>query len=249
MVQTGVFFQRRVIPYCHPPESSIILFGHKVSSLVMPKLGGSFVLELLGMPTAIPHALRHAIRQRARRGQTAARIATDLRLAPSTVRGLVRQFREQPERLTPHYEHGGVRRAPARQALVEVACALRREHPTWGAGLIRLHLPTVPNVTVPGERTVSRWLHEAGLAPARPGRRPNGSRLARAQRPHAVWQIPLATGQRISWLRITDEFSGAVLATTVFSPRQLEYRGRDGHARRVANDLHALGAPRLCARG
>ena len=49
-----------------------------------------------------------------------------------------------------------------------------------------------------------------------------------AKGPHAVWQldaserIPLATGDRVSWLRGVDEFTGAVLGTRVFTPRVLE---------------------------
>lgn len=206
------------------------------------------------MPAALPLAVRRVIQRRVARGQTAARIAVDLQLATSTVRDLVRRCRTQPEHLAPDYEHCGRPPDPARQPLVDATLALRREHPSWGAGLIRLHLPTLPKVARPGERTLSRWLNEAGLAPARAGRR-TGTPRKRAAQPHAVWQmdaseqIPLATTQRVSWLRITDELSGAVLATTVFPPRLLG-QGRSGRdARGVTSDLHALGFPRVLARG
>ena len=38
----------------------------------------------------------------------------------------------------------------------------------------------------------------------------------------AAEQVPLQTGQRVSWLRIADECSGGVLWTDVFPPRPLE---------------------------
>src|SRR5205814_1983882 len=59
------------------------------------------------------------------------------------------------------------------------------------------------------------------LNPAPTGRRSAGESL-RAQRPHETWQIDAAelvrlrSGERVSWLRIVDECSGAVLWTVVF---------------------------------
>ncbi len=100
--------------------------------------------------------------------------------------------------------------------------SLRREHPSWGALLIRVFLKQHwPKQRLPSERTLQRWFHQAGLGPAPRGRRPKEARR-RARRPHEIWQmdaaeeIALQNGQRVSWLRLTDEFSGAVLHTTVF---------------------------------
>ena len=48
--------------------------------------------------------------------------------------------------------------------------------------------------------------------------------VPQAVEPHEIWQVdavenvPLATGQRISWLTVTDEASGAILATEVSPP-------------------------------
>jgi len=60
-----------------------------------------------------------------------------------------------------------------------------------------------------------------GPEPGLTGRRPAIATL-RAARPHQVWQIDAAeqvglrSGQRVSWLRVVDECSGAVLRTVVF---------------------------------
>ena len=67
----------------------------------------------------------------------------------------------------------------------------------------------------------------AGLSPAPAGRRPAAT-PRRATQPHDTWQLDaaehltLADGREASWVRITDECSGAVLATAVFPPRGLE---------------------------
>src|SRR6185369_3390478 len=110
------------------------------------------------------------------------------------------------------------------------ALDLRRDHPTWGAGLIRVILRRrFPRSTPPSVRTLQRWLRRAKLNPVPPGRRPAGQ-PARAEQPHDVWQVDAAelvrlkSGQPVSWLRIVDECSGAVLQTAVFPPRALAPR-------------------------
>jgi transposase InsO family protein len=108
---------------------------------------------------------------------------------------------------------------------VEAVCHLRREHTTWGAGLILVILHEQhPDWDLPSHRTAQRWLHAAGLAPAPRGRHPKVN-PRRATRPHEVWQMDaaecllLANGQYVCWLRVVDEFTGAVLQTTVFPTR------------------------------
>jgi hypothetical protein len=82
---------------------------------------------------------------------------------------------------------------------------------------------------LPAVRTLQRWFAKAGLGPAPQGRRPQTVKKWRATRPHETWQvdaaedIALADGTRASWLRIVDEFTGAVLKTVVFPPRAVEH--------------------------
>ena len=132
---------------------------------------------------------------------------------------------------------------PARAAALQ----LRRDHPGWGAGLIRVYLAERGLRPPPGESTLRRWFRRAGLAPAPPGRRP-GTRAPRATEPHETWQvdaaeqIPLADGARVCWLRIVDECSGAVLRTAVFPPRALGGGAGGRDPGRVAPGLRPLGA-------
>ena len=117
---------------------------------------------------------------------------------------------------------------------------LRREHPTWGAGLIRVHLLQEASVgPVPSTRTLQRWLLRADLAPAPAGRRPKAA-PSRATAPHQTWQmdakerIQIHNRAQVSWLRLVDECSGAALWTAVFPPRDVESGPDLGRSRSIA---------------
>jgi transposase len=178
------------------------------------------------MPAPTPLPLRLVLARRVRQGQSVARIAQALDLSPRTVRRLRRRALQQPaDALAADYAACGRRRSADTEALREEVLALRRTHPRWGAGLLRVLLQRDdPDRAVPCVRTLQRWLHGAGLGPAPSGRRPASETPAeRAKQPHAVWQmdaaeqIRLQNGQRVSWLRLVDECSGAVLWTKVFA--------------------------------
>jgi hypothetical protein len=177
------------------------------------------------MPRPIPVPVRQAVFRQWQHGKESNRIAYSLHIAPRTVRQLVRRFRQQGTAgVVPSYP--GRPRMP--RPAVPAAVRLRQEHPTWGAGLIRVILGRQKSLgLLPSERTLQRWFQRAGLSAAPVGRRP-GSNPERAKAPHEVWQMdakeqtPLQTGQRVSWLRIVDECSGAVLWTAVFPPGKLE---------------------------
>lgn len=105
--------------------------------------------------------------------------------------------------------------------LLQRALDYRREHPDWGAPLIRVMLSRLNRwVCVPSTRTLQRWLENAALAPAPPGRK--APYRPRSSVPHERWQsdaadqLRLGNGQLASWLRLIDECSGAILKTIVF---------------------------------
>jgi hypothetical protein len=187
------------------------------------------------MPAATPLPIRAALWRAAQADPDAdtAALAAQFGLPERTARHLLRSFRAGAGPHPPRYRAGG---ASADADHVAYVVALRRDHPRWGAGVLRVHLARrFPGAALPHPRTIQRWLARAGLAPAPAGRR----RGPRAGAPHDAWQIDaadqiaLASGQLVSWLRVTDEHSGAVLLTRVF-PLRLEPRaGRDG-ARRGA---------------
>ena len=178
------------------------------------------------MPHPIPLPVRQVIVQRAEQGQSASLIARSLGLVSRTVRQLLQRLRVQGNNaLATSYPSGSFPQTPRFRALVEEALQMRRAHPTWGAGLVRVMLHRdYPAAPIPAERTLQRWFRRAGLIPAPSGRRTGPSSYHRAQQPHEVWQmdaadqVALRNGKQVCWLRIADECSGAVLETAVFPP-------------------------------
>src|ERR1039458_5864496 len=197
---------------------------------MVTSLGGST------MPRPIPIPIRQAMFRLWQQGQGSRDIAAALGLAHSTVRRLLGRFRRQgSEGIAPDYRRPPVVETSSSD-VEQAALRLRRDHPTWGAGLIRVHLlQGMPGQPVPAERTLQRWFERADLSPAPAGRRPRVD-LGRATVPHETWQmdakehIRIQTRDEVSWLRLTDECSGAVLWTAVFPPRDLGFRPRLGRA-------------------
>ncbi len=185
------------------------------------------------MPRATPLIVRRAIWTAAQQGEDTASLAARFGTPQRTVRRLIRSFHDaQDQVVAPAYRPGSA--APAWPvSAVDLAHQLRAAHPTWGAGMLLVQLRRkFPDTSLPCIRTLQRWMGEAGLAPALPGRRREPRR--RAEAVHEVWevdaadQLALATGQLVSWLRLVDEYSGAVLQTVVFPPRVEQ--GGDDHA-------------------
>jgi len=206
------------------------------------------------MPHPIPLPVRQVIVQRAEQGQSAGLIARCLGLVPRTVRQLLQRLRMQGQNaLAASYPSRDYPHSSQFRTLVEEALQLRRAHPTWGAGLVRVLLRRdYPAAPIPAERTLQRWFRRAGLIPAPSGRRSEPSSYHRAPQPHEVWQmdaadqVALRNSKQVCWLRIADECSGAVLETAVFPPGVLEYGASRSGAGRVTPGVSPLGtAPAL----
>jgi len=91
------------------------------------------------MSHAVPLPLRQALYRRWRQGQDVRTSAAALDLHPRTVRRLLRRLQQHgPEALPLGYARRGSRSpaAPVQPAALQ----LRRQHPTWGAPLIRVFL-------------------------------------------------------------------------------------------------------------
>jgi transposase len=197
------------------------------------------------MPRATDFSMRLVLDRMLRLGATAAEIARQLDLPLSTVRGLIARARQaaadqSPEALLPRYHACGPRPLappPALQTTVE----LRRQHPRWGAGRIRVELMRMDlQYELPSVRTIQRWLRLHDLAPAPAGRRPRGP-WQRAEHPHDTWQADaadqkrLANGDMVSWLRVVDECSGAALRSHIFFPGLLHAGSFGTGTRRIAS--------------
>jgi transposase len=206
------------------------------------------------MPAAIPIPVRQVILKRWRKGESVASLAAELKLSVRTVRNLVRRFAERGQSgLEPDYGRCATKTMPTNSDPFQKAIEMREQHPTWGGGLIRVLLQEQGHDACASERTLQRWFERSTLAPAPPGRRPD-SDVRRAHHPHEVWQMDavdqlrLASGQQVSWLRLVDECSGAVLQTTIFPPALLELGQTRGGAGDVAPGFFAVGKAQAFSR-
>lgn len=178
------------------------------------------------MPRPIPVPVRQVMFRLWQAGRDAAEIAERLGVPCPTVYRLLQRFRRDgASGVAPGYRRSS-ETFPSSDG-VKDAIDLRREHPTWGAEFIRVQLLEIdPAKEIPSARALRRWFARADLSPAKAGRRPK-VKADRAVMPHAVWQmdakehIKLKNKKEVSWLRLIDECSGAVLHTTVFPPRVL----------------------------
>jgi hypothetical protein len=183
------------------------------------------------MPTALPLPVRQQIYHFATVAHLSPRtISQRLGVPLRTVQALLRRCRLRGEAaLDPDY----VAQARTPSALVAEALQLRLDHPTWGAGRLRVELQCrhPQDANLPSSRTLERWCRRCHHPPAPAGRQPKTQR-PRARYPHDVWEMDAAEQKRlgsrelVSWLRFVDDYSGAVLGTRVFPPRLLADRQR-----------------------
>jgi hypothetical protein len=93
------------------------------------------------MPAPVPVPVRQAILQRWQKGEPVASLAEDFDIGERTVRHLVRRFVQRGQRgLVPDYARCVTKTAPTTSAAFQKAVQMRQQHPTWGAGLIRVFL-------------------------------------------------------------------------------------------------------------
>jgi len=204
------------------------------------------------MPAPVPLPVRRHIYHLATASHLAPRtISQRLDVPLRTVQALLRRCRLRGEdALAPDYAAPEAVPSPR----VAEALQLRLDHPTWGAGRIRVELACrhPQDDDLPSTRTLERWCRRCRHPPAPAGRRPQ-TRRPQARQPHDVWEMDaaeqkrLATRALVSWLRFVDDYSGAVLGTRVFSPRLLHPSARPGGAGRAAAALWPLGPTRLGA--
>jgi hypothetical protein len=177
------------------------------------------------MPRALASTVRRAIWNRLLAGTPLGEVAVYFGVSERTVRRLVVDVESRGEKAFANlYEACGARQSNENRKLRRRIVKLRAKHARWGAGRLLLEFQNkTPGQHLPCKRSVERWLAKAKCPLAPAGRPLRRRREDRADRPHQVWQIDaaeqkrLATGRMISWLRIADECSGAVLKTIVFS--------------------------------
>jgi hypothetical protein len=198
--------------------------------LCQPMISHRWFTEATHMPRPLPVPLRQEIVRRHQQGIPLTRISADLAIPYGTVRKVWRLFRRHGlYGLDLRYRGHGRPVPPSSRELLRIACELKREHPAWGAGLIRVRLREhARGARIPSVRSLQIAFVRAGVHRPR-RRRERAVVVPWAIHPHEVWQVdavenvPLATPGRISWLTVTDEASGAILAAEVSPHRRWEH--------------------------
>jgi transposase len=176
------------------------------------------------MPAPLRVESRRQIVERHQQGETLKSISAELKLPYVSVKAIWRHWRKHGK-LTPNYEKAQQRGTRRYGPLYAEGVEMKRQHPRWGAGLIRVELQKqFPDLPMPSERTLQRWFRQAAIGRSPKMRQTRQPTVLRGQQPHQVWAVDakeklrLADGTGASWLVMTDEASGAVLEAEVFPP-------------------------------
>lgn len=206
------------------------------------------------MPRPIIASVRQAIVEQHSAGRTFTQIAQEFGLSSSGVRKIWKLWRGQPQRgLKPDYGRCGHARQRFEPYVVQEAQELKRSHPKWGAGYIRAQLHQKwPQLKLPHVGTLWLWFRNNHLI-VHNSRLPAQSSTEWAHQVHQCWQVDakervhLADDSWVCWLDVTDEYSGAGLATEVFPPKALERGGSPWGSAVAARPVCPVGASRQAA--
>ena len=108
------------------------------------------------MPGPVQLPIRQTLWKRHQQGASSTELAEAFGLATRTVRGILQRGRQRgPEGLAPDRPGPAANQEPGHSARTP-ALLLRQEHPTWGAGLIRVMLQRQGIEAAPDVRTLQR---------------------------------------------------------------------------------------------
>lgn len=192
------------------------------------------------------HETRQEAIRRWQAGEKKSDISRTLEVDYNTLSGWVKRFQSEGlAGLKVKYSGCGRKQAAPAQ-VVERAKELRRAHPDWGGGYIRLNLlRELPGEKVPGERQLQRQLSGAGLGVRRtklPSVAADWARKAfeRVQ-VDAKERLRTLDGRECCYLNFIDEYTGAELEAFVFPPRAHQPSPGRGGVRLCAVRAVALG--------
>jgi hypothetical protein len=178
------------------------------------------------MPAPLAVEIRREIVKRHQAGESLKAISQDMRLPYETTRKIWRHWRKYGK-LSANYEQAKRRGTRRYTDVYALAIEMKRDHPKWGAQLIRLKLEA-RHEDLPSVRTLQRWFREAGVSRSPKASKKRSEYVKRGQAVHEVWAVDakermrLADGSSACWLVVTDEASGAILGTQSFPPLALD---------------------------
>ena len=186
------------------------------------------------MGKMIPVEVRRRIIQARRDGQAYAQIAEAFHCSERAAKQLYARFQREGDAVFETRYHNCGRQSPYDEAIRKRLRAVKtgRQGAPYVWSKVRHEAPTLQ---LPHIRTLQRWWRAAGEQQPR-GRRHHAERWTREV--HHTWQIdgkeqiPLASGQEVSWMNIADEGSGAQVHAEVFPLcHDAHAAARFGHAK------------------
>ena len=155
-------------------------------------------------------------------GHTYESIREQLDLSFSSVRTICQRYQKEGEKgLQTNYANCGKPVVDRSNLIYRAALWLKHLHPLWGSPRIHTKLQERYGASVPTIRTINRWYVAVGLH--KPRNRNQRESIGQSTAVHNIWQVDakenltLTDGQKACYLTITDEKSGAWLASFVFS--------------------------------
>jgi len=199
------------------------------------------------MPAPLPIEMRRQIVERHEQGESLRSVSAELKLSYSTVKNIWAYWRGNGT-LQPNYEQAKQTGTRQYSAVYDMSLQLKRDHPTWGAGLIHLQLEKIyPDQALPSVRTLQRWFRMAGIGRSPKVQKRKSLAIRRGHTVHEVWavdakeKIRLSDGSKASWLTMTDEASGAILHSESFSPRDMGASPSRSSTKQLPTSLPDLG--------
>lgn len=154
-------------------------------------------------------------------GYTYESISGQLGFSFSSVRTICQRYQKEGEKgLQTNYANCGKAVVDRSNLIYRAALWLKQLHPLWGSPRIHTKLQERYGDSVPTIRTIDRWYVAAGLH--KPRNRNQRESIGQSTAVHNIWQVDakenltLTDGQKACYLTITDEKSGAWLASFVF---------------------------------
>lgn len=184
--------------------------------------------EEVFMPVAVPLTVRQLIVREKTKGSSLAFISEKHHLSYSSVCRIYQRYsQEGASGLVARFSNCGVKKLSARQRLYKRAALwLKRGHPTWGAGFIKVQLERRYHKRLPCTRTLQRWFKKAGLVAKKTSFA--GGPAPFVNKPHDLWQVDakeklcLKSGEKLCYLTFVDQKSGSLLKAFVFPPLPLQ---------------------------
>ena len=180
------------------------------------------------MPVAVSLTMRQLIVREKKKGSSLALISEKYHLSYSSVCRIYQRYcKEGAPGLVARFCNCGVKNLSARQRLYQRAALwLKRLHPQWGAGFIKVQLERRYHKRLPVTRTLQRWFKKAGLVAKKTSFA--GGQAPLVKKPHDLWQVDakeklrLKSGEKRCYLTFVDQKSGSLLKAVVFPPLPLQ---------------------------